>query len=96
MSHKHEDTATPDLFADNPADVAAPPAPPAPPEPTITAEDDGDSILLRWQLTVPARGKVVAGWVTHLTDQSLVVRGVGDGEVSRCNPAIAGCAPGSA
>lgn len=41
----------------------------------------GDSILLRWQLTVPARGKVVAGWVTHLTDQSLVVRGVGDGEV---------------
>ena len=46
MTHHYEDTATPDLFADNPADVAAPPAPPAPPEPTITAEDDGDSILL--------------------------------------------------
>ncbi len=46
MTHHYEDTATPDLFADNPADVAAPPAPPAPPAPTVTAEDDGDSILL--------------------------------------------------
>ena len=41
MTHHYEDTATPDLFADNPADVAAPPAPPAPPAPTVTAASTG-------------------------------------------------------
>ena len=46
MTHRYEDTATPDLFADTATSLAAPPAPPAPPAPTITAEDDGDSILL--------------------------------------------------
>jgi len=49
MTHKHDDTATPDLFADLPdsgTTLAEPPSPPTPPEPSITAEDDGDSILL--------------------------------------------------
>ncbi len=46
MTHRYEDTTTPDLFADTATSLAAPPAPPAPPAPTITAEDDGDSILL--------------------------------------------------
>ncbi len=49
MTHRYEDNNTPDLFGGSTtglADPTAPPAPPAPPEPTITAEDDGDSILL--------------------------------------------------
>ena len=53
MTHKRDDTATPDLFADLSASESAdtalatpPPAPPATPTVTITAEDDGDSILL--------------------------------------------------
>ena len=46
MTHHYEDTTTPDLFADSATSVATPPAPPAPPAPAVTAEDDGDSILL--------------------------------------------------
>ena len=49
MTHKHDDTATPDLFAEMPdssATIADPPSPPTPPAPTVTTEDDGDSILL--------------------------------------------------
>ena len=58
MTHKHDDTATPDLFADLPAATtpdssatanaeASPPLPPAPPTaPEIIEDDDGNSILL--------------------------------------------------
>ena len=61
MSHKHEDTVTPDLFAGaaeasaSPAEpaqapsVAAPAEPPQPPQPptaAVSSDDDGDSMLL--------------------------------------------------
>jgi len=53
MTHKHDDTATPDLFADLPASPAptpattTPPEPPAPPfAPVILDDDNGQSILL--------------------------------------------------
>jgi topoisomerase-4 subunit A len=51
MTHKQDDTATPDLFAGLPesasiAALAEPPVPPAPPAATQMQDDDGESILL--------------------------------------------------
>ena len=47
MTHRHEDTSTPDLFADTATLVEPPsnPPPPAAPE-AADGSDDGDSILL--------------------------------------------------
>ncbi len=36
---------------------------------------DGESILLRWQLAVPARGRTTAEWTAQLSDPTLVVQG---------------------
>ena len=44
MSHRHEDSATPDLFAS--ATTAGDAVPPPPPAITVTTDDGGDSILL--------------------------------------------------